>query len=547
MKRRRNELVMKYLICLLVLAILVMSFVMVRVVVIPEIVRRTSSSVQAQASGVDEGYYIETENEIGGFAESPDEDLGAAEKEEADEVLAEADTLAAMYDYDNAISLVQSCGSYDSSEDLQSAVSGYEAQRDSCVEWQPDNVTHIFFHSLIKDASKAFDGDTDAEGYNQYMVTIDEFAAIMQKMYEEGYVMVSMHDMCTVNDDGSVTRKSIYLPSGKIPFVLSQDDLSYYHYMSDDGFAQKLVLDENGEVKCEYIEDDGTISLGDYDLIPWIDTFVKEHPDFSYHGHKGTIALTGYEGVLGYRTDEVYRTREEDRLTEFQKAFLEENPDFDRQKEVDEATDVATVIKENGWEFASHTWGHIDPLASGLDGTKKDTQRWLDNVEPIVGPTDIVIFAFGADIADWQEYEADNEYYAYYKSVGFDIFCNVDSTQYYVQFNGTSMRMGRRNIDGYRMYYNPDLLTDLFEVSDVWDDARPASVASMDGSETAPAQTVSSQTEPEEEIAETSDDGEEVYTDTYEDVYEESYENIYEDSYEDADNGDINEPWVVLG
>ncbi len=66
------------------------------------------------------------------------------------------------------------------------------------------------------------------------------------------------------------------------------------------------------------------------------------------------------------------------------------------------------------------------------------------------------------------------QFFRFLKEEGFDIFCIVDSSQYYVQFNGESMRMGRRNIDGYRMYYNPDLLTDLFDVDSVWDSSRPA-------------------------------------------------------------------------
>ena len=43
-------------------------------------------------------------------------------------------------------------------------------------------------------------------------------------------------------------------------------------------------------------------------MVPLIDTFVKEHPDFSYHGRKGILAMTGYDGVLGYRTDIAYKT-----------------------------------------------------------------------------------------------------------------------------------------------------------------------------------------------------------------------------------------------
>ena len=41
------------------------------------------------------------------------------------------------------------------------------------------------------------------------------------------------------------------------------------------------------------------------------------------------------------------------------------------------------------------------------------------------------------------------------------------------------MRQGRRNLDGYRMYYNPDMLTDLFDVSLAWDDSRPTPVPEM--------------------------------------------------------------------
>ncbi len=38
------------------------------------------------------------------------------------------------------------------------------------------------------------------------------------------------------------------------------------------------------------------------------------------------------------------------------------------------------------------------------------------------------------------------------------------------------MRMGRRDIDGYRMYYTPEKVNDLFNVDDVWDSTRPTPV-----------------------------------------------------------------------
>ncbi len=466
---------MKCIIALLLIVVIALGAVLIK-----ELVSGSKKNTQGRGnSGA--GEIVIAQGTAGNAEEGQHEDgsPGGTVSGAASELIAQADLLAAQYDYDGAIQLLKASIGYVSNTQMQNAVAGYEQTKTTCVSYPVDQVTHVFFHTLVKDDRKAFDGDEKEAGYNQVMTTISEFNSIIQQMYDRGYVMVSLHDMCKVNEDGTVSRKEIYLPAGKKPFVLSQDDVSYYHYMDGDGFAQKLIVDENGEVKNTYIEEDGSISVGDYDMVPLIDTFVKEHPDFSYHGHKGIVALTGYEGVLGYRTDEVYRTRESSRVTAYQQQFFDTHPDFDWQLEVDQATAVADAMKAEGWEFASHTWGHINPLGYGYDATVQDTERWLANVATVVGSTDVLIFAFGADIGDWQPYTSDNAFFTYFKSKGFNIFCNVDSSQYWVQFGNTFMRQGRRNLDGYRMYYNPDMLSDLFDVSEAWDDNRPTPVPAM--------------------------------------------------------------------
>lgn len=394
-----------------------------------------------------------------------------------DSVIEQADRLAAMYDYDKALELVQSQPDYESDSNLQEAALRYQQQKKACVEYPIEEITHVFYHTLIKDTARAFDGDAKEAGYNQVMTTVEEFNKITQSMYEKGYVMVSLHDMAVVNEDGSMSRGSILLPPGKKPFVLSQDDVSYYHYMDGDGMASKLVLDENGEVKAQYREDDGSISIGDYDLVPLIDTFVKEHPDFSYRGRKGILAMTGYNGVLGYRTDIAYKTGQN--LDQSQQQFLQNNPDFNYEEEVQKAKEVAEAMKKNGWEFASHTWGHRNATADSAEKLQEDNEKWEAYVAPILGKTDMIIFAFGADIGDWQNYGADNPKYQYYKSRGYRYYCNVDSSQYWVQITGEYLRQGRRNLDGYRMYYNPDMLSDLFDARAVFDPARRVPVPPM--------------------------------------------------------------------
>lgn len=389
----------------------------------------------------------------------------------------QAERMAAQYDYDGAIALLKEQPDYSSNAQMQEAVASYEATKASCIEYPLEQVTHVFYHTLIKDPSKAFDGDSKEAGYNQVMTTISEFNKITQSMYEKGYVMVSVHDMAKVNEDGTMSRGSILLPPGKKPFVLSQDDVSYYHYMDGDGMASRLVLDDKGQVKCEYREDDGSISVGDYDMVPLIDSFVEEHPDFSYRGRKGILAMTGYNGVLGYRTDIAYKTGEN--LDENQKQWLDAHPDFDYDREVAEATKVAEAMKANGWEFASHTWGHLNAEAESAEKLQQDNEKWEAYVAPILGKTDVIVFAFGADIGGWEGYAADNPKFAYFKSRGYHYYCNVDSSQYWVQITDQYFRQGRRNLDGYRMYYNPDMLTDLFDVDAVWDASRPTPVPPM--------------------------------------------------------------------
>ena len=230
--------------------------------------------------------------------------------------MAEADALAQTYDYDGAIEKLQSVEGAATDADIITKVAEYTSTRDACVRVNVNEVTHIFYHSLVVDPQKAFYQDNaQTAGFCQWMTTVDEFNAITQQMYDRGYVMVSINDLVkkTVDDDGTVHYEEgdIYLPEGKKAFVLSLDDLSYYHSYDGRGIASKMVVGDDGKPTCEYIQDDGTVVTGAYDCIPLMDQFIEAHPDAVYHNARGTVALTGYDGILGYRTDGDYKTRED--------------------------------------------------------------------------------------------------------------------------------------------------------------------------------------------------------------------------------------------
>ena len=398
-------------------------------------------------------------------------------------VLNEAEFLALSYDYDSAIEILKSYETYEEDTRFIDKIAEYEDIKASCVPVNIKEVTHIFYHSLVVDPERAFanqEKNPQAAGNNQWMTTISEFQKITQEMYDRGYVMVSIHDLyeevVDENGDTKFVEGTIMLPPGKKAFVLSMDDLSYYHSYDGYGYASKMVLDENGEPACEYIKADGTVVTGAYDVVPLMDAFVKEHPDASYKGAKGIIALTGYNGILGYRTDISYTSITDD-LDYVKKVWIKEHPDFDIEKERAEAKKVAQAMMDNGWEFASHTWGHLHIRDVGIERLQRDTTKWLENVAPLIGGTDTIIFAHGQDLSGWGKYDESDEKYQYLREQGFKVFCNVDSSKYATWLGKDYLRQGRRNLDGYRIYYNAigeqNNVSDIFDASEVLDPDRP--------------------------------------------------------------------------
>ncbi len=388
------------------------------------------------------------------------------------QLIEQADRLAAGYDYDAAIELLMADEKFRDDTSVQEAIASYEAAKETLVRADINKITHIFFHSLVVDNQKAFDGDVDTPGYNQVMTTVNEFNQILQTMYDKGYVLVRLHDMAyeTTDENGKTVMKpgDIMLPEGKIPFVMSQDDVCYYDYMEGDGFATRMIIGEDGKPTCEMKMDDGTVSVGSYDLVPILEDFIQEHPDFSYKGARAVLAFTGYQGILGYRTAASYKDSE--------------TYEQDRQ----EAAKVAQNLKDNGWELASHSWGHLNLGAVEMDRFRTDTDKWENEVDSLIGPTDIILYPFGSDIGDWRPYTGENDRFNYLYNAGFRYFCNVDSSQYWVQLGKTYMRQGRRNLDGYRMWKDITAedpakrkLDDLFRAEDVFDKDRPTPVPEM--------------------------------------------------------------------
>ena len=398
--------------------------------------------------------------------------------------------LAAQYDYDAAIEAVKADKSLSQTEADQ-YIAEYETAKAGLVRQDIGTITHIFFHILAVDTTRCFNEKlcgSQAGGYNSLMTTIPEFKAIMQSMYDRGYVLVSLHDMAHMEkqSDGSekMVEGDIMLPPGKKAFVMSEDDVCYYEYMKGQGFAEKMVIGDNGRPTTLYTDAAGNQSTGPYDMVPILDEFIDEHPDFSYHGHKACLVFTGYNGALGYRTDETY-------LPENAVAHKVETG-HDVEAERREAVEVMKALVADGYDLGSHSWGHRDMGAGTFEWFKGDCDKWERNVNSLIREatgqgTDILIYPKGADIGDWKSYTANGkpeclQRFNYLYDLGFRYFCNVDNSKYWVQKGEKYLRQGRRALDGWVMWLDLsqgyDRLSDLYDVSAVFDKARPTPVPS---------------------------------------------------------------------
>ena len=357
---------------------------------------------------------------------------------------AQAAEYAKHYDYDEALALLND---YDHTE-LEALAAQYQQAKDELVLYN-GMFYHVFFHSLIVDTDKAFDGDTDANGYNWYMTTVSEFKAMLPLFLENDFILVDITELCWYDDEGNVHQTPLYLPAGKKPLIISIDDVNYYDYMKGDGFAERLDVDENGRVVTIV---DGQATY-DGDVMPILDSFVEAHPEFSYKGAKGIVAVTGYQGAFGYRiTDlELYSAAQGEYM-------------------LNKVTEVAQALRASGWQIANHSYTH-NQYWNNKSITKTqleyDTGRWLNEIMPYVGKTNIFISPFGVSFA------RNNFVFRYLVEKGFTIYCPVGSDMS-TDIRGDVMMNSRLNLDGITMIRYPERISKhFFDPALVLDPARP--------------------------------------------------------------------------
>lgn len=398
----------------------------------------------------------------------------SALSEESSRLLRAAAELAKSYDFVGAVATLDSfSGDMADYPEMMSKRADYvEAQR-SMTEWtDPADVLNLSFHVLIADPERAYNDSDYGWSYNENFITTTEFSRILQQLYDNGFMLVNMDDFITKTTlaDGTTAydSKSLYLPNGKKPLMITQTYVNYCLYMVDGdgdgvadkrgaGFASKLIVDDRGKIVNEMVDREGNIVTGAYDMVPILDDFIASHPDFSFGGAKATLAVTGDDGVFGYRIgDEGKRTLSEEAYTE----------------ELKGAGQIINALRSDGYKFACYTYGNMDYGDTETALIQEDLEAWAQYITPLLGETDTLVFARLSDIDEGTgAYTGD--VFALLRSYGFDHFIGVsEDGNGWIHMDADYVRQGRVFVSGGQLNGNPSRFNPLFDASTILDEGR---------------------------------------------------------------------------
>ena len=389
----------------------------------------------------------------------------AAEQQatEAQLVLERAALLADSYDFKGAIEVLDSY-SGEPTQEMTAKKSEYLSIQSTMVEHKdPSVIPNLSFHVLMADINRAMADKNYGGQYNRNFVSIGEFSKILEQLYMNNYILVDYDSFIgtSVDTNGTVNYSTvpIYLPQGKKPIMLTETMVNYYYYMTDSnsdgepdsggaGFASRLVLDANGDIKAEMVDLNGQTVTGDYDLVPILESFIKKHPDFSYRGARATLAVSGYEGVFGYR---------------IQTEVVSSKGQSYYDQEVAGATKIVAALKEKGYRIACYTFSDSDYKQKNAAMIQQDLTLWNAQIAPVLGQVDTIVFAKSSSIGDYSGSKFDVLF-----NNGFRIFVkNADEP--YAEVNNTYVAQSRIMVTGNALQWKADKLNKYFDPNLVLD------------------------------------------------------------------------------
>ena len=356
---------------------------------------------------------------------------------EAAALIAESEKYAASCEYDKAIGVLDSfSGNLSDFSNLVFARQSYESAESALVAWEdPKQIRFLSFTKLIADPITGFSGDSGSSNRSSY-ISCPEFTAILQQLYDNGYMLVDVDDIFTTTkaEDGSalIVKNQLRLPAGKKPIVLIQCQPS--------GFDNPLYVDENGNFSTKVTPENGESYTGSYDFVPLLEDFIKTHPGFSLKGARAVLALTGNNGLFGHPL--------EDTTT---------------------ITALVNALREKGYTLASNTYANLSYGKADIQDMQDDLYSWEAAVTPLLGETEILAYARGGDIDDGKESYGSNKKYEKLYAAGFKYYMGICyNSNPWMDITDNTIRMGRIMVTGSNLKEKASMYANLFDAAKVY-------------------------------------------------------------------------------
>ena len=390
---------------------------------------------------------------------------------EAQEILDEAALLAAGYDFEAAIAKLETySGNISDHTEITMRLSQYKQTLNSLISHNdPASIPNLSFQLLIADPSRAFTNQKLGGKYNQNFVTVDEFQKILEQLYANDYVLVEFEHCIAetvTGDTVTYSAKPVLLPDGKKPIMITETMVNYYNYMIDGnddgvpdkdgaGFASKLVVDDlTGNIQAEMVNASGETVRGDYDLVPILEKFIEAHPDFSYRGARAILAVTGEEGIFGYRINSsVKNTKGEDYYN----------------NEVEGAKKIVAALRDKGYEIACYTYANMNYGDKSASDIQADIANWKMEIMPVVGTLDTLVYAKNSDISSTGTYTGGK--YNVLAEAGFRYFIS-NGTSPSGEVTPSYVRQKRIMVTGQHMAHTATMYTHYFDAKTVLNGTR---------------------------------------------------------------------------
>ena len=165
---------------------------------------------------------------------------------------------------------------------------------------------------------------------------------------------------------------------------------------------------------------------------------------FSYHGARAILAVSGYEGLFGYRVTSSLSAE-------------------DLAAEEEAAARLCAALQDAGYRIGCYTYSNIDYGKQGASAIQEDLQKWNDKILPMLGEygCNILVYAREADIADKDASYSGSKFNVMYNA-GYRFFLGANSESY-SQIGDQYVRHDRLCITGEYLTKYPERFEGLFD------------------------------------------------------------------------------------